>query len=98
MEHLLSEAYATNDLSVIRGSVLVDSRVGIPPLNHIFARSRVMAEKFTPHPLSRSACLFPSNTLVRTMGLFLRTMINVRLYSANERDEALSWLREPRTK
>jgi hypothetical protein len=97
MERLLSDAHARHDLSVITSSFLVDCRAGIPPLNQAFARAKRMSQTFRTHPLSRTACIFPSNTLVRTVGLFLRTVTPVRLYNPSERDEALAWLREPRS-
>jgi hypothetical protein len=93
-EKILADAHARNDMSVIAGRFLLDSRVGILPLNYAFTRARLMAKKFPSHPQSRTALVFQSSPLVRTVDLVLRTFISMRLYGADERDAALAWLGE----
>ena len=93
-EKILADAHARNDMSIIAGRFLLDSRVGILPLNYAFTRARMMAKKFPSHPQSRTALIFQSGPLTRTVDLVLRTFISMRLYGANDRDAALAWLAE----
>jgi len=93
-EKILGDAYACNDMSIIAGRFLLDSRVGILPLNYAFTRARQMAKKYPSHPQSRTALVFQSSPLTRTVDLVLRTFISLRLYGAEDRDAALKWLGE----
>lgn len=95
-ESLLANAHARQDLSVIAGAFLLDSSVGILPLNYSFARARAMSQKFPTHPQSRTACLLPPSPLLRTVDLFLRSFGPLRVYSIHQREEALAWLRSSR--
>lgn len=94
VEKILADAHASNDMSIIAGGFLLDSRIGVLPLNYALARARLMAKKYPTHPQSRTALLFTSNPLVRTVDLVLRTLISLRLYGANDRDAAIKWLNE----
>jgi hypothetical protein len=93
-EEIMADAHARRDMSIIAGRFLLDSRVGVLPLNYAFTRARMMAKKFPSHPQSRTALVFTSNPLVKTIDLVLRTFISLRLYGAHEHDQALAWLRE----
>ena len=93
VEQLMAEAYERNDMSIIAGRFLLDSSIGILPLNYAFARARMMAKKFPSHPQSRTALLFPRSPLVRTIDFSLRTLVSVRFFSIDERETALMWLR-----
>src|SRR5688572_9131005 len=79
-EQLMADAYAHNDMSIIAGRFLLDSSIGILPLNYAFTRARQMAKKFPSHPQSRTAFLFPSSPLTRTIDFSLRTLISVRFF------------------
>ena len=93
-EQVMADAYAKQDTSVITGCFLLDSRVGILPLNYAFARAKLMTQKFPANASSRTACLFPASSLTKTVGFFLRSVAPVRIYGPDERDKALAWLRE----
>jgi hypothetical protein len=94
VENIMADAHAKNDMSVIAGRFLLDSSVGVLPLNQAFTRARAIASKFPSHPQSRTALVFAASPLVRTIDLVLRTFVSVRFYGSNERDQALAWLRE----
>jgi hypothetical protein len=96
MEKVLTDGHERSDPSIIAGSYLIDSRIGMLPLNYAFTRARMMAKKFPTHPQSRSAVIFAPSPLVKTVGFFLRSFGPTRIYSPDERDQALAWLRLPR--
>jgi hypothetical protein len=96
MEQVLADGHARKDMSIIAGSYLIDSRIGMLPLNYAFIRARAMAQKFPTHPQSRSAVIFTPSPLVKTVGFFLRSFGPTRIYVPDEREQALAWLRTPR--
>jgi hypothetical protein len=74
--------------------VLIDSTVGLQSLNYAFIRMRTVVSKFPNQKQGRVALLLPSSPLLRTVAIIMRPLAPVRLYSANEREAALAWLRE----
>jgi hypothetical protein len=92
-EKIMEDAHARHDMTIIAGRFLLDSSVGVLPLNYAFSRARQMASKFPSHPQARTALIFKSSPLTRTIDLFLRQLVSLRLYSVDERDQALAWLR-----
>jgi hypothetical protein len=93
MEKLLADGHARKDLSIIAGAYLIDSRIGMLPLNYAFMRARATAQKFPTHPQSRTAVIFSPSPLVKTVGFFLRAFGATRIYGPQEREAALTWLR-----
>jgi hypothetical protein len=75
------------------GAYLIDCRVGMPPLNYAFMRARSVAQKFPTYPQSRTAIILKPSPLVKTVGFFLRTFGPTHIYSPDEHDQALTWLR-----
>lgn len=94
VESILAEAHACNDMSIIAGRFLLDSRIGLLPLNYALSRVRAMAKKYPSHPQSRTALVFQLTPLTRALDLVLRTIMLFRLYGADDYDTALAWLRE----
>ena len=80
--------------SVPATAVLIDSSVGPQSLNYSLIRLRAMMGRFPDQRKGSIAIILPSNPLVRTISLMMRTIAPVRIYSPQERDKALAWLRE----
>jgi hypothetical protein len=93
-EKIMEEAHARQDTSIIAGRFLLDSSIGVLPLNYAFSRVRRLISKFPSHPQARTALLFKSGPLTKTIDLFLRQLVALRVYSVDEREKALAWLRE----
>lgn len=76
-------------------ATLLDSRVGIQPLNYIMSRMSQFAKAHPSQQSGRLAMILPPNPLVSainamTRGLFPR--IGVRIFTPNQYDEAIQWL------
>jgi hypothetical protein len=81
--------------SDIAGSVLIDSSLGLQSVNHSLFRLRGMIGRFPSQRQGRIALILPSSPLVRTIAMMMRPIAPMRIYMANEREAALTWLRSP---
>lgn len=81
----------------VGGGTLLDSSVGIQPLNYIFARFRAFAKE---HPSeqnsSKLAMLIPANPLLQALDLMMRAFpfVKTRIFRPEQREAALRWLLE----
>jgi hypothetical protein len=92
-EKLLAEAAAQG--KNIRQPVLIDSQIGLQPINHIIMRMRILVNIFPARRTSRVALIISPNPLSKTIAVLMRPFAPVRLYTPEERDQALAWLRAP---
>jgi hypothetical protein len=74
-------------------AVLIDSSVGLQSLNYSMIRLRAMMSRFPAQKNGSIALLMPSNPLVRTVSLIMRSIAPVRIYAPHEREQAIAWLR-----
>jgi hypothetical protein len=93
IENLLIEA-AKNNPAAMQYPALVDSRVGIQPLNYAFIRMQPFIREYPSMRGSRVAMIVPPGPLIKTISMIMRSIAPVRFYSANEYERALTWLRD----
>ena len=93
-EKFLLEAVESGGSSAGSGAVLIDSSVGPQSLNYSLVRLRAMMGRFPGQRKAAIAIILPSNPLVRTISVMMRSIAPVRIYTPQEREKALAWLRE----
>jgi hypothetical protein len=92
-EQNLQNAVAS-DTPAVASAVLIDSSVGLQSLNYSLIRLRAMMSRFPDQRKGTIALLMPSNPLLRTISLIMRSIAPVRIYAPHEREQALAWLRQ----
>jgi hypothetical protein len=92
IERVLSEAAAQG--KNLRQPVLIDSQIGLQPINHVVMRMRILVNIFPARRTSRVALIIGPNPLSKTIAMLMRPFAPVHLYTPDERDQALAWLRE----
>jgi hypothetical protein len=73
---------------------LIDSTVGLLPLNYTFNRMYAVINKYPSIRRARVAILVSPNPLSKTISMMMRGLMSVRFYMPAEREQALAWLRE----
>lgn len=91
-EKSLREA-SENEGEAGAAAVLIDSSVGPQSLNYSLIRLRAMMGRFPGQRKAAIAIILPANPLVRTISLMMRPIAPVRIYTPQEREQALAWLR-----
>ena len=91
-ERMLHEALLRNDLLYLSQPTLIDSGVGTQPLNHSLARLHAMMDKFPQTRHGLIAITLPSSPLLKTLSVMMRPLAPMRIYTPQEREQALSWL------
>lgn len=91
----ISQMPALND----NPATLLDSRVGIQPLNYIMTRMSQFAKKHPSQQSGKLAMILPSSPLMSainamTRGLFPR--IGVRIFTPDQYNDAVLWLTHSR--
>ncbi len=89
----IADALSRNDISTFSQPTLIDSRVGVPPVNHSLVRLRAMMANAPDVGKMSVALIFPQDPLLNVVAFISRSILPVRLYKPNERDMALEWLR-----
>jgi hypothetical protein len=88
------QAAAVDGNAEAASAVLIDSSIGPQSLNYSLFRLRAMMGRFPNQRKGSIAIIMPSNPLVRTISLMMRSIAPVRIYAPHEREQALAWLRE----
>jgi hypothetical protein len=83
-----------NQISDLVQPVLIDSAVGLQPINQSITRLCAMIQRFPSRKAGRIAMILPASPLARTIAMMMRPIAPMRIYMPNERDAALAWLRE----
>jgi hypothetical protein len=73
---------------------LVDSTVGLQPLNYAFLKVKPLISKYPLMRRARVAMLVSPTPLLKTIDMIMRSVAPVRFYTADQREAALAWLRE----
>jgi hypothetical protein len=71
---------------------LINTAVGMQPINYAMTKMRVLVQRYPGRPRGRLAVIAPSSTLTSVLDIFLRPVMLVRFFSPNHRDDALAWL------
>jgi hypothetical protein len=71
---------------------LINTAVGMPPINYAMTQMRVLVKRYPGRPRGRLAVLIPTNPLVNVLDIFLRPVMQVRFFAPQQRDTALEWL------
>ncbi len=76
-------------------ATLLDSRVGVQPLNYIMSRMSQFAKKYPSRETGKLAMILPPNPLLNainamTRGLFPR--LGVRIFTPEQYNDAIEWL------
>lgn len=94
IEEIVSEAAQNNNLEDQHNPTLLDSSIGIQPLNHAFQKMQPLVDQYPAIRRARIAIIVPPSPLIGTISRILRTVTPMRFYKPGERDQALEWLRE----
>ena len=94
VEGWLSEA-TKNNPSNLYNPILVDTRVGLQPINYAFIQMRPFVNKYPSIRKVRIAMIMPPSPLLGTVSMVMRSVTHVRVYKPTEREQALAWLRQP---
>jgi hypothetical protein len=92
-EKVMSEAVLNSDLLALVQPSLIDSGIGLQPLNHSLHRLRLLLNKFPESRKSFMAVILPAGPLLKTLSVMTRPIAPIRLYTPQEREQALAWLR-----
>jgi hypothetical protein len=91
-ESMLYEATLKNDLPFLSQPSLIDSSIGTQPLNHSLVRLRAMMDKYPETRKGLVAIILPPSPLLKTLAFMMRPLAPMRIYTPQERDQALEWL------
>ena len=94
IEEIVSEAARNNRPEDQYNPTLLDSSIGIQPLNHAFQKMQPLVSQYPAIRQARIAIIVPPSPLVGTISKILRTVTPMRFYKPGERNQALAWLRE----
>jgi hypothetical protein len=77
----------------IHAPLLIDSSRGTPPINYTFSRFR---KSTLNNRVSRTAILAQSHLIIGILSGMVRIFprVNVRIFSPDERENAIRWLQE----
>ena len=94
IEEIVSEAAKDNRPEDQYNPTLLDSSIGIQPLNHAFQKMQPLVARYPAIRQARIAIIVPPSPLIGTISKILRTVTPMRFYKPGERHHALMWLRE----
>lgn len=93
VEIWLSEATKNNPANLYN-PILVDTRLGLQPINYAFIQMRPFVIKYPSIRSVRIAMIMPPSPMIGTVSMIMRSVTHVRIYRPAEREQALVWLRE----
>lgn len=93
-EKVIGDAVSNNDLLALSQPTLIDSGIGLQPLNHSLLRLRALMIKFPETRKGSTAVILPASPLLKTLSVMMRPIASIRLYTPQERDQAQAWLLE----
>jgi hypothetical protein len=94
VEEIVSEAARNNKPEDQHNPTLLDSTIGVQPLNHAFQKMHPLVSQYPAIRQARIAIIVPPNPLIGTISKIIRTVTPMRFYKPGERNQALAWLRE----
>jgi hypothetical protein len=94
IEEIVSDAARNNRPEDQYNPTLLDSSIGIQPLNHAFQKMQPLAHRYPAIQRARIAIIVPPTPLLGTISKIIRTVTPMRFYKPGERNQALAWLRE----
>jgi hypothetical protein len=93
IEEVLTDAEKNNPGEPYKPA-LVDSRIGIQPLNYAFQRMRPLVNRYPGIERVRIALIVPPTPLLSAVSKILHTVTPMHFYKPTEREQALAWLLE----
>lgn len=94
IEQIVSEAARDNRPEDQYNPTLVNSSIGVQPLNHAFLKMQPLVSRYPAIRQARIAIIVPPTPLIGAISKILRTVTPMRFYKSGEHDQALAWLRE----
>ena len=92
IESILIEAAANNPADQ-SNPTLINSSIGLQPLNHVFQRMPPIVKKYPAVQRAHIAIIVPPSPLLGTISKILRTVTPIHFYKLHEYERALAWLR-----
>lgn len=71
---------------------LINTEVGVQPINYAMTQMRVLTKRYPGRPRGRLAVIIPANPLVNVLDIFLRPVMQVRFFVPSQHDDVLDWL------